>query len=393
VIEAIFWAALVVIIYAYLGYPILLFLLVSLSRSVNPRLAIYFEESELPAITFIVACYNEAEVLNDKIENTLQLDYPLNKLTLYFVTDGSTDESPEIIKQYNQIHLFHESERKGKNAAVNRVMNQVKTPIVVFSDANTFLNTQALKFLVRHYKDEKVGAVAGEKKVIQNQKENAAGSGEGAYWKYESKLKAWDSELNTVVGAAGELFSVRTNLYEKVPSGVLIEDFRLSMSIAEKGYRVVYEPDAYAMETSSLSMEEENKRKVRISAGGLIEVAHFTNLLNVFKYGLLSFQYISHRMLRWTLAPLSLVIVFLAALFLAIKGSVFYSFLLAAQSLFYFTAWLGHLARNKKTKSGILFVPYYFVFMNISVFQGLLMLIQKKQTDVWAKAQRKSYVG
>lgn len=390
--QVIFWSALLIIIYTYLGYPLLLFLLVSLKRKFNPSTPPFFSEAELPAVTFLVACYNEAEILPDKIENTLLLNYPLNKLSIYFVTDGSTDHGPEIISKYPTIRLFHERERKGKNAAVNRLMNEVKTPFVVFSDANTFLNADAIHLLIRHFKNEKVGAVAGEKRVIQNNKENAAGSGEGAYWKYESKLKAWDSELKTVVGAAGELFSVRTNLYEKVPAGVLIEDFRLSMTIAEKGYQVVYEPDAYAMETSSLSMEEENKRKVRISAGGLIEVAHFTHLLNFFKHGLLSFQYISHRMLRWTLAPLSLLLLLVSSLYLSYYGSLFYQAIVALQGLFYFVALVGHLLRNNKTRSGILFVPYYFVFMNTSVFQGLLLLLKRKQSAVWEKAQRKSHL-
>jgi poly-beta-1,6-N-acetyl-D-glucosamine synthase len=390
--EVIFWSSLFIIVYTYLGYPLILFLLVSIKRKFNQAPPQFYSDTELPAITFLVACFNEADILKAKVENTLQLIYPLNKLSIYFVTDGSTDNSQEILQHYPLIRLFHEPERKGKNAAVNRAMSHVVTPIVVFSDANTFLNPEALKLLVRHYKDERVGAVAGEKRVIQNTKENAAGSGEGAYWKYESKLKAWDSELRSVVGAAGELFSVRTNLYEKVPPHVLIEDFRLSMKIAASGLRVVYEPHAFALETSSLSIEEENKRKVRISAGGLIEVAHFVFLLNFFKYGLLSFQYISHRMFRWTLAPLSLPILLIASILLSIEGSLFYRGILVLQCLFYLTAFIGHSLRNKKMRSGLLFVPYYFVFMNISVFQGLLLLIRKKQSAVWEKAQRKSHL-
>jgi len=390
--ELTFWIGLLVIIYTYLGYPVLLFLIVSIKRKIVPSSKIFFQPDELPSITLLVACFNEAEILKDKIKNTLQLDYPLDKLKIYFVTDGSTDNSVDLIYRYPNIKLFHENERKGKNAAVNRVMKHVETPIIVFSDANTFLNKQALKMLVRHFKDTQVGAVAGEKRVIQTNSENAAGSGEGAYWKYESKLKTWDSELKTVVGAAGELFSIRTSLYEEVPTGVLIEDFRLSMKIAEKGLRVVYEPAAYAMEMSSFSIEEESKRKVRISAGGLIEVAHFIFLLNVFKYGWLSFQYVSHRMLRWTLAPLFLPLVLIASIYLGLKGSLFYGVIAALQIGFYVGALVGHILRNNKTNSGVLFVPYYFVFMNVSVYQGLWMLIQKKQTHVWAKAQRKAHI-
>ncbi len=386
--ELLFWIAFAIILYTYVGYPVILGALVMLKRRLHPRQSVYFQNDELPEITLIVACFNEADILQQKIENTLLLEYPMNKRKLFFVTDGSTDNSRSIIQQYPEIQLFHEDARKGKNAAVNRVMHFVKSPIVIFCDANTILNKQALQRIARHYKNENVGAVAGEKRVSHAEEDNAASSGEGAYWKYESQLKKWDSELNTVVGAAGELFSIRTTLFEEVPKGVLIEDFRLSMNIAKKGYRVIYEPQAYAVETGSASMEEEHKRKVRISAGGLIEVWYFLGLLNIFKYGLLSFQYVSHRMLRWTLAPLSLSIVLVTNIILASSGSLIYIGALAAQVTFYIVAFLGYAIRNKKIRFRVFFVPYYFLFMNISVFQGLVKVIKGNQSVAWDKAKR-----
>jgi cellulose synthase/poly-beta-1,6-N-acetylglucosamine synthase-like glycosyltransferase len=181
---------------------------------------------------------------------------------------------------------------------------------------------------------------------------------------------------------------VRTELYEEVPPGVYIEDFRLSMNIAKAGGRVVYEPDAYAMETASVSIEEERKRKVRISAGGLIEVWHFMGLLNFFKYGWLSFQYVSHRMLRWTLAPLSLLLLLITNILLAVNGPLFFKLVLVAQVVFYVVAILGYFLKDKKIRFRILFVPYYFLFMNISVYQGLMRLIKGKQSAAWDKAKR-----
>ncbi|MEQ8361825.1 MAG: glycosyltransferase family 2 protein [Cyclobacteriaceae bacterium] len=387
---SLFFIGLAVSFYTYLGYPIILGLLVKLTRLSHTSPLSQYKLEEMPEITLIVACYNEADILKEKIENTLQLDYPVNKVKYLFVTDGSTDNSEEIIRQYPEIELFHESERRGKNAAVNRVMNYVKTPITIYCDANTLLNKKSLQFMARHYKNERVGAVAGEKRVKLPEEGNAAGSGESAYWRYESKLKQWDSELHTVVGAAGELFSIRTELYEEVPKGVLIEDFRLSMNIAKKGYKVVYEPEAYAVETASESIEEESKRKVRISAGGLIEVWHFMPLLNFFKYGLLSFQYVSHRMLRWTLAPLSLVIVLISNIILILKLThhPFFKITFLLQLMFYGLALIGYLLRSKNIKVKIAFIPYYFVFMNWSVFLGLIRLIHGKQSAVWEKAKR-----
>ena len=388
-----FWASLGIVFYTYLGYPVFLGLLVKARKIFAPRKAIVYSDDELPEVTVLVACYNEADILEQKILNTGQLDYPVDKRKFWFVTDGSTDNSAEIVRKHAGFEVFHENARKGKNAAVNRVMKMVSTPVVVFCDANTILNRDALKLLVRHFKDPNVGAVAGEKRVMQGDNENAAGSGEGAYWKYESLLKKWDSEFNTVVGAAGELLAVRSSMYEEVPPGVFIEDFRLSMNIAKAGYRVVYEPDAYAMETASASIAEEKKRKVRISAGGLIEVWHFMPLLNFFRYGWLSFQYVSHRMLRWTLAPLSLLLLLIANIILALTGTVahatgFFQLILLSQVLFYTVAILGYLLKDKKIGFRILFVPYYFLFMNISVYQGLGRLIKGSQSAVWDKAAR-----
>ena len=391
-LQLVFWMSLGVVLYTYIGYPVILAALVYVRKSFNPRKTSSYSEDELPAVTVLVACYNEADIVEQKIFNTAQLDYPVDKRFYWFVTDGSSDNTPEIVRKHAGFQVFHENARKGKNAAVNRVMKLVKTPLVVFCDANTILNKEALRLLIRHFKDPKVGAVAGEKRVMQGDTENAAGSGEGAYWKYESLLKKWDSEFNTVVGAAGELLAVRTDLYSEVPPGVFIEDFRLSMNIAKSGYRVVYEPDAYAMETASASIEEERKRKVRISAGGLIEVWHFMGLLNFFKYGWLTFQYVSHRMLRWTLAPLCLLLLLIANVLLA-AGNLFFQGVLVAQVLFYIVAIAGYLLKDKKIGFRILFVPYYFLFMNISVYQGLARLIKGSQSAVWDKAKRSKEPG
>lgn len=384
--EIFFWIGISIILYTYLGYPVILFFLVKLKRLRGETLTPTPDEGQLHALTLLIPCYNEEDYIEEKIENCLELNYPSDKLTIMFVTDGSDDRTNEIIKKHPEVELSFSPERRGKNAAVNRVIKTIKTPIVVFCDANTMLNKDALYNIARHYQDPKVGGVAGEKRVEATD-ESAAGT-EGAYWKYESKLKTWDSELNTVVGAAGELFSIRTELYEEVPKNVIIEDFRLSMNIAKKGLKVVYEPEAYAVETASASIEEEYKRKVRISAGGLREVAYFISLLNIFKYGMLSFQYVSHRMFRWTAAPLSLIVVLVANILLALNGNIFYLTILAAQLAFYVISLFGHFLRGKDVKIKGFFIPYYFTFMNVSVFMGLGRLIGDKQSVVWEKAKR-----
>lgn len=387
ILEILFWLSLFIIFYAYIGYGILLFLIVRIKRLFTRKRPPQFTGDDLPEATLLIAAYNEADIMDEKIKNTFELDYPKGKLQLLFITDGSDDGTPDIIKKYPEIKLMHQNERKGKIAAVTRAMKEVKTPVVIYTDANTFLNKEALINIARHYADPRVGAVAGEKRIKTGAAASASGAGEGIYWKYESTLKKWDSELYSIVGAAGELFSIRTDLFEPVPADTIIEDFYLTLSIARKGYRVSYEPEASATETPSASVKEELKRKIRIAAGGLQAIARLTPLLNPFRYGVLSFQYISHRVLRWTIAPAALVILMVANILLASYSS-FYQYLLYAQILFYLAVIIGFILERKKIKIKAFFIPYYFFIMNYAVYMGFLRFISKKQSVLWEKAKR-----
>ncbi|MGK7396853.1 MAG: glycosyltransferase family 2 protein [Candidatus Cyclobacteriaceae bacterium M3_2C_046] len=385
----IFWSSLFLIVYTYIGYGFVLLLLVKLKRWLKKtKYHHFFSQDELPPVTLIVAAYNEVDFIEEKIKNTLELEYPDHKLQFIFVTDGSDDGTPDLVEKFPQIKLCHQPQRQGKIAAVDRVMPQVKTPIVVFTDANTFLNADAIIKLVRHYKNPDVGAVAGEKRVMIQDKDQASGAGEGFYWKYESTLKKWDSELHSVVGAAGELFSIRTALFQKIPSDTLIEDFYLTLSIAGKGYKVRYEPDACASEGPSASVKEELKRKIRIATGGIQAIIRLKKLLNPFKYGILSFQYISHRVLRWTIAPVALILVLISNIILAGKGFIFYQVLLALQATFYLFAFFGGRLASTKVKIKILFIPYYFFIMNYAVYRGFWRYFKGNQSVLWERAKR-----
>lgn len=390
-LEIVFWLGLAIILYAYLGYGLVLWVLVRLRRLFllpAPR-----EAQPLPAVTFVVCAYNEQDWIRQKIENSLALEYPRHLIRFCFVTDGSDDQTADMVREFPypsdvQWQLMHQPERCGKIAAFQRAMAQIQTPIVVSTDANTFVNREALLHMVRHFNDPQVGAVAGEKRIAMSEKDHASSAGEGIYWKYESLLKKWDAELWTVVGAAGELFAIRTACYEPVPSDTLVEDFYMTMRIAQKGYRVAYEPDAWAAESSSASVAEEMKRKVRIAAGGLQAVVRLAPLLNPFRYGLLSFQYLSHRVLRWTLAPLLLPTLLILNLLLAVQGHLFYQLLLGGQLLFYLAAMAGWLLEQHKLKIKAFFIPYYFCLMNWAMYAGFVRLLRGKQSVIWEKAKR-----
>lgn len=384
---AVFWVSIFLVLYSYLGYGILLFLLIKVKRIFGKPAK--FDEEYQPNITLMVAAFNEEAYIKEKIENSLSLNYPEKKIQYLFVTDGSDDKTPEIVAQHKQIKLMHQPERQGKIMAVERAMPEVTGEVVVFTDANTLLNKEALKNIVRHFANEKVGVVSGEKRILHRDVDEAAGAGEGFYWKYESKLKQWDDELYSVMGAAGELFAIRTKLYEPIPKDSLIEDFYMSFKIVEKGYKIAYEPDAYAMEEPSASVKEELKRKIRIAAGGIQSIVRLSELLNPFKYGVITFQYVSHRVLRWTLAPLALPVIFILNLLLWKQGA-FYQGIMVAQILFYASAFLGYLLEKRKIRLKLLFIPYYFCMMNYAVYVGFRRYLKGSQSVLWEKAERRN---
>ena len=386
------WISLFIVFYTFIGYGILLYIIIKIKRAVKGRPVLpVVSDDLLPTCTLVVAAYNEEHFIAEKIANSLQLNYPAGKLRLVFVTDGSSDATADIISRHPQIQLLHKSERAGKIAAVHRAMTYVDTDVVVFTDANTFLNSEAITRICRHYADETVGAVAGEKRVQIDENADASAAGEGFYWKYESALKKWDSELYSVVGAAGELFSVRRELYQDVPADTVLDDFMISMLIAAKGYRIIYEPEAYALETASENVSEELKRKIRIAAGGIQSILRLQVLLLPFKYPILSFQYISHRVLRWTVTPFFLILALLTNFAVAFAGKgVCYQLLFAAQVLFYLLAFLGFIMEKRQLRIKVLFIPYYFCVMNYAVLAGIIRYFTKKQSSVWEKVQRKT---
>ena len=387
-----FWLLLFIVFYTYVGYGILLYLIVRVRRSFGLNRKRTINSGFEPEITLFIAAYNEKDYVDMKMKNSMELDYPADKLHIVWVTDGSDDGTPDLLKKYPEAEVYHLPARNGKIAAMNRGMNFVKTPFVVFSDANTMLGSSSIRRIVDLFSDEKVGCVSGEKRIFKKDKDAAAGAGEGLYWKYESTLKKWDAELYSVVGAAGELFAIRTELYREVEKDTLLDDFIISLRVAQEGYTIQYDPEAYAMETASANVKEELKRKIRISAGGIQSVIRLRSLLNVFRYGTLSFQYISHRVLRWTITPVCLLLLLPAGFFLAVNEGLFtfgfYSILFWLQIFFYLSALLGWYLENRLIRVKLLFVPYYFFIMNLSVFLGLGRYLRSSQSVNWERAKR-----
>jgi biofilm PGA synthesis N-glycosyltransferase PgaC len=388
-IKFLFFFSFLIVFYSYLGYGIIIYILVKIKRIFtvpNKDLKISVFE---PDVTLVVAAYNEADFIERKLINSLDLDYPAGKLRWIFITDGSSDATADIVRKYNSVLLLHEDERKGKVVAINRAMQYVETPYVIFSDANTLLNKSCVREILKHYADSAVGGVAGEKKVIKGNNEMSSGAGEGIYWKYESLLKKLDSDFYSVVGAAGELFSVKTDLFQISGAHIILEDFVQSLQVCLSGYVVRYEPRAFAEETGSVSMREEQKRKVRIAEGAFQAMIVLKRLFNPFAYPILSFQFISHRVLRWTASPVCLMILFISNAWLAHRalGGI-YGLFFMLQTVFYAMAFTGWYFANRNMKIRAFYIPYYFLFMNLSLFLGFSRFVSRKQVPIWEKSVR-----
>ena len=386
-----FWACLFLVFYTYIGSGMLLWLLVAIKRLVRGRAvktALPPDEA-LPDVTFMICAYNEQDVVAMKMDNTHQFDYPQDKLHIVWVTDGSTDGTNERLSHYPDVTVVYSPERRGKTAALNHGISQVTSDITVMTDANTMVNPQAIREIVRCFLDPQVACVAGEKRVMARHEGQAAAEGEGLYWKYESALKRLDSELYSAMGAAGELNAIRTSLYEPMPENALLDDFVMSMRLVDKGYKIAYTSDAYAMEYGSADIHEESKRKRRIAAGGLQSIWWLRKMLNPFRQPTVAFQYISHRVLRWSITPVAMLalIPLNIALVLLHAGTV-YTVIAVLQLLFYLAAALSWLLERQGRRQKLLYVAYYFLFMNVNVFRGMKYLYAHKGGGTWEKAKR-----
>ena len=399
ILKIFFWASLIICIYTYVGYGIILYLLVLLKRLIKgaPKQMKLPADSELPDVAFMVCAYNEQDVVEMKMQNIHDLDYPKEKLHIVWVTDGSTDDTNERLddtnerlKAYPDVEVIFSPERRGKTAALNHGISHVKSEITVMTDANTLVNREAIREIVRCMQDPKVACVAGEKRVMSRHEGEIAAEGEGLYWKYESTLKRLDSELYSAMGAAGELNAIRTKLYEPMPERALLDDFVMSMKLVEQGYRIAYTSKAYAMEYGSANLEEESKRKRRIAAGGLQSSWWLRDMMNPFNTSKrVAFQFVSHRVLRWSITPIALIaLIPLNVALVMMKAGTVYTIVWIFQILFYLAAFGGYLLEQRGKKNKLLYVPYYFLFMNINVFRGMRYLKTHRGGGTWEKAKR-----
>jgi cellulose synthase/poly-beta-1,6-N-acetylglucosamine synthase-like glycosyltransferase len=376
VVETIFWFCLVFIAYTYLGYPLALKIASIFVREYSAE-----DSTTMPSVTLIISVYNEEKVIRSKIENSLALNYPKEKLEIVVASDGSTDLTDEIVKSYQKdgVILNETGKHRGKTATLNCVVPPVKGNVIVFTDANTHFAKDTIKKLVKHFSREEIGFVTGYTMYRSHQKDKVSET-TGIYSKYELFLKRKESKISSCVGADGAVFAVRRDLCEPLKDDD-INDFALPLKIIRKGHRGVLEQGAIAYEEPSPDMKGEFRRQVRITNRTLRAIFSNIDLLNPFKFPIFSWQLSSHKLLRF-ITPFCFILLFISNLLLVPARSIC-SLFLAVQVIFYALALFGYLLDRAKKTLGAISAPYYFVLMNIAVSLGWVRCLSGRPDILW----------
>lgn len=382
--EILFWFSAALLFYVYIGYPLLT---TGLARF-KPKEE--YATSALPAVTLIIAAYNEEAVLEKKLQNTTELNYPPEKLQVIVAADGSSDATAAIVEAFTQrkVLLSYSKERRGKVAAVARAAKSAAGEIIVLSDANNLYPAYALKSLVQPFTDTRVGAASGAKHV--EKEGDSLSSSEGLYWKYESWIKRNESRLHTCTAAAGEILAVRRELFPQFPADVVNDDFYILLHVLRSGLRVAYVPAAESWERVSQSAEDEVKRRARISAGRFQAVSRSLGWLP-WNDPLAVWQIISHKYMRLAI-PFAMLAALISNLYLAFfnpQERNWALWLLAAQVIFYLLAVLGRRF-NFKGIGKALYLPAFLVDSNLATLRGFFRQVRKGQGAAWEKAKRRS---
>jgi poly-beta-1,6-N-acetyl-D-glucosamine synthase len=378
----IFWVSAAILGYTYLGYP----LLIALLARMKPHRINNSQDSKLPKVSLIVAAHNEEKVIDQKIQNSLALDYPQELLSIIIVSDGSTDRTDEIINGFisnSKIKFLHYEPRKGKAHALNFGAANSDGEIIVFSDANIWYEPGSIKKLVRNFSDPSVGCVCG-KVLLKKPEGSLEPLGEGAYMKYERFIHENESRFHTMIGTDGAMYAIRRELFRPLPEDAIVDDFIIAMQVLEKNCRIVYEPEAIGYEEAASSVSQEFKRKVRMIAGGFQSMKVLKDALNPWRHPGVLFHFVSHKFLRWV-AP-----VFMAALLfsnLLLLSTLPYSITLGLQIAFYAFAVAGSFGESLRNRVFFYF-PYYFCSMNLAASIGMKRFLLGQQTVKWEKISR-----
>lgn len=368
-------------VYVYVGYPALLWILTLGKPTVT-----HTRKEAFPSVTLVISCYNEVEVIREKLRNSLELDYPKELLKIIVVSDGSDDGTDELVREFSgdAVNLIRQEGRLGKTMGLNLAMAEVESEITVFSDANALYAPDAIAKLVRNFADKKVGYVVGAA-LYTDSDQGASAHNENLYWRYELAVKDMESRLYSVVGGDGAIYAIRTALWEPLQQQD-INDFVNPLQIVSKGYRGVFDSEARCFEETAGNFDKEVARKERIVNRSIRGLFRVRSVMNPFRTGIFSLMVISHKLLRWVI-PLFLVLGVVGSSILAFGGLHVFQMISAASATILTLAFVGHCRRQEQHLAVWVSVPYYFVMVNLYAVRGILRALRGETQVTWNSAR------
>ena len=380
--QMIFWILVFLIVYSYFLYPFFLKVILFFKKAVR-----VIDENFTPRVTMIVSAYNEEYIMEKKIINFLNINYPKNKIELIIGNDGSSDNTEKILDNFcnnTLIRCFNFKERHGKSWVLNKLIPEGSGKIIVFSDANTLYSKTSIRKIVKHFRDKKTGGVCG--RLILSNPENMLNiHGEVKYWNYENRIKSLEGAIKSVTGANGSIYAIRKELFSAIPENKFFnDDFIIPANIIKKGLDIVFEPEAEAWEFTSPTLKDEFFRRIRIGAGNYNAIPEILELLNPLK-GFIAFSLWSHKIIRW-FVPFMLLLILLINLLVLLMPFDRVIFIL--QIMFYLAGLIGIISHSRKKLNNIFMYPAYFLIINSALFAGFIKAVTGKQARTWSRVER-----
>jgi cellulose synthase/poly-beta-1,6-N-acetylglucosamine synthase-like glycosyltransferase len=385
--EIVFWTAISLIVYSYFIYPLLLIIMSNVKQVLSDSNTINelpLEDGKLPNVTVIIAAYNEDSCIQARVENLLSLDYPQDKLTIRIGSDGSSDNTAQILESITaenfHAHIFEKN--RGKMSVLNDLVESATDDILVMSDANTHFNPDAINALVKHFQNDSIGVVCGELNLVD------AESGinqDSIYWRYEQVLKFHEAQLGALLGANGAIYAIRKSLYVPLPANTIVDDFQIVMNVSKQKFKTIYDPSAIAIEEVAPNLAEEEGRRIRIGLGNYQAFFKMRWALNPL-LGWRFIAYLSHKVCRW-FVPHFMVIAFISNMILLSES--FYQLTMLGQIAFYWIAYWGIKKQKQDIEINTLAsLIAFFVSMNVALMRGFIRYFNSNVQGSWQRTSR-----
>ena len=379
----IFWISLFAIFYAYIGYPLSLYVIsISMSRKNSAPLK---SSNHYHYVSLLISAYNEEGVIEDKILNSLALNYPKDLFEIVIISDGSDDRTEEIVRKFEKegVSLKSYEGRLGKSSCLNKTVPLCKGDIIVFSDANSKYDNDSLIHLLKKFNDPRVGLVTGSTNYISKGSDKRS-MPVGIYSKIEKITKKIESNISSCVGADGAIFAIRKKLYQPLKN-YDINDFVIPLNIIRQGYRVVLAENAFCVEETAKEISGEFKRQTRITNRTLRAIFNNSDMLNPFKFGIFSFELISHKLLKF-MAPYFMIF-FLVANILIVTSNIIYTFILSGQTALYMLGLIGYCYKLKTNKPRLIEMSQTFISINIAILLGWITYFKGVTYTTWSSSR------